>query len=83
MTNLIGKLVTRKARSHQPTIYYRVERELINAGDDYRLFLTRRIRHDGQALQTTRVLCYKISEDRLVGWVLVDEATSRRRKNVS
>ena len=76
MTNLIDKLenkaiVTRKPRSHQPVIYYRVERELINDDDGHQLFLARRIRRDGQALQTKRMVCYKIDEDRLVGWVLV------------
>ncbi len=68
--NLIGQHVTRKPRSHQQTIYYRIERELLNAGDGHRLFLARRIRRDGQALQTERVVCYKASEDRLIGWVL-------------
>ena len=76
MTNLIEQLkdgaIVQRKHSKQ-ALYYRVGLECPTDGDEYRIFMAQRMRRDGVCLQAQRVVTYSVGDDRLIGWVLVDD----------
>lgn len=75
MSNLSDKLrrgtIVRRSHGKQRP-YYRISYECPSS-DEYRVFVAQRLRRDGVGLQGERTIVYRVDENRLVGWYVIDK----------